>query len=68
MGINEIMATIKSYMRKNKIVQKRVAIDLGFSEATINMWLNNKKEPTLYHLIYLMDYLGLELDIKEVKK
>ena len=54
--------TLRKVLDETKVSQAELQKQLHFSSATIYMWLNNKRLPTMTHVVQLANYLETTVD------
>ena len=62
---------LKNHRESRKISQSELAKRIGISQATISLWEDNKRTPTIDNCVQLADVYGISLDEligHEVKK
>ncbi len=64
MGIQDSMNAIIEQMNKKHIGKSQIARHLKLTPNAVYRWFNGDCEPTLYHLVEMIDYVGLTIEVK----
>lgn len=62
----DLAEKIRKRMKELGMSQGDLALELGVSQQSLSHWLSGRNQPKLDNFFYLLDVLGLEIELKEV--
>lgn len=68
MNVLELVGEMFKIAKERKITQEEIAKYVGRTNVAVSHWKLGRREPSLYSLSVMMEYLGVEIEIVDANR